>query len=199
MKPFKTALVCGRFQHIHVGHERVIDTALAVADTVLVLIGSSQESGTERNPFSADFRAELIKTVYSEEIYEDRIIIGKLPDMTTEDDIRPEWGLWVLKHAREHLLNDPEVMVYGNDENREGWFDPKDIQYISRLIVSRATIPISATQMREYLVKNNFWGWGIFANTKLRPKFHEIRTELLKVPYYAERWEEFIATRQTSI
>ena len=51
-KPYDCGVVCGRFQTFHIGHESLIDTALRLCDRVLILIGSAQEYGTERNPLT---------------------------------------------------------------------------------------------------------------------------------------------------
>lgn len=52
MKVYDTGLICGRFQTFHKGHERLVDTGLLLCDRLLILIGSAQECGTERNPFN---------------------------------------------------------------------------------------------------------------------------------------------------
>lgn len=48
-KPYDTGLVVGRFQTFHIGHQRLIETALTLCDRVLILVGYAQECGTERN------------------------------------------------------------------------------------------------------------------------------------------------------
>lgn len=54
----------GRFQPLHNGHVRVIDTALSLAKDVLVLIGSSNRSRDSRNPFTFSERAQMINDHY---------------------------------------------------------------------------------------------------------------------------------------
>ena len=49
MKPYDVGVICGRFQTFHIGHESLVNTALTLCDRVLILVGSSQECGTERN------------------------------------------------------------------------------------------------------------------------------------------------------
>lgn len=51
MKQFKKGLILGRFQTLHKGHEYIIDKALDLCEEVLILIGSSDKSGTIENPF----------------------------------------------------------------------------------------------------------------------------------------------------
>ena len=66
MKPYDVGLVCGRFQTFHKGHEKLIDTGLMLCDRLLILIGSAQECGTERNPFNIATRIKMLKTIYGD-------------------------------------------------------------------------------------------------------------------------------------
>jgi bifunctional NMN adenylyltransferase/nudix hydrolase len=181
MKPYDIGLLVGRFQHFHLGHKHLIDTGLTLCDRMLVLIGSSQEWGTLRNPFSVITRNTLIK-----EIYGDSIIIKDLPDMTHENDINPDWGRYVLKHVKESINKLPEIMIYGNDEQRSRWFDMNDIKNIMEVIVPRSTIPISATQMREYLILNETDKWHQYSPAKIHKYYGKLRDELLATEHYKE-------------
>jgi nicotinamide-nucleotide adenylyltransferase len=55
------ALIIGRFQPFHLGHLRLIEEAAKEADHIIIGIGSSQCSGTENNPFTADERRKMIE------------------------------------------------------------------------------------------------------------------------------------------
>ena len=50
-KPFALGILVGRFQTLHAGHQQMIETALSLCDQVGIFVGSSQESGTQKNPF----------------------------------------------------------------------------------------------------------------------------------------------------
>lgn len=50
----------GRFQPFHNGHLRVVRQALSFSDFLVVLIGSAQEQGTVKNPWSWGDRASMI-------------------------------------------------------------------------------------------------------------------------------------------
>ena len=115
MKVYDTGLICGRFQTFHKGHERLVDTGLLLCDRLLILIGSAQECGTERNPFNINTRTKILK-----EIYGDRpeVMIYGLADLTDENDIRPEWGRYLLNNTDRYIHKNPEIMIYGNDESR---------------------------------------------------------------------------------
>lgn len=179
-KPFDLGLVVGRFQHVHVGHEHMINTALRLCDRVLIFVGSSQETGSNpRNPYNVATRIEMIQ-----EIYETNVIVRALPDMTDEDDINPAWGRYVLRNVQQAVYKLPEIMVYCNDEARSGWFDPEDIKGITEVIVSRAHIPISATRLREYLKFNERDLWMKNVNPRLHKHYDRLRAELLATPPY---------------
>lgn len=71
----KTALFVGRFQPLHIGHLKVIEWILKKYDKIIIVIGSSQESNTEKNPFSLKKRKKMIKnTLKSEKIKNYKII-----------------------------------------------------------------------------------------------------------------------------
>jgi cytidyltransferase-like protein len=58
MKKYKVALFIGRFQPFHKGHLYSLEKCLEIAESVIVGVGSSQDSGTENNPWSYDVRKE---------------------------------------------------------------------------------------------------------------------------------------------
>lgn len=180
-KPYDVALVCGRFQHFHAGHSSLVDTALLLADRVLILLGSAQESGTLRNPYDVITRAEIIK-----EIYSDRVIVKPIVDLTNEGDITPDWGKFVLEHCNRYIFKKPEIMVYGNDESRSQWFNKEDIADVTEIIVNRAKLPISATMMREFLKADNRIEWMKYADPKIHKHYDRLRAELLAVSSYNE-------------
>lgn len=57
----KIALFIGRFQPFHNGHLEVIKRISKQYGLIKIVIGSSQESHTRKNPFSAEERKAMIK------------------------------------------------------------------------------------------------------------------------------------------
>lgn len=186
-KPYDIGMVCGRFQTFHKGHERLIDTALLLCDRVLILIGSAQECGTERNPFNINTRTKILK-----EIYGDRpeVMIYGLADMTNENDICPEWGRYLLNNTERYIYKNPELMIYGNDDSRSGWFSKEDLANTAELILNRHEMPISATMIREYMAKDERKEWMKLVNPKLHKMYDELRAELMSIPYYQELYKD---------
>lgn len=186
-KPYDVGVICGRFQTFHIGHESLVDTALKLCDRLLILVGSSQECGTERNPLNIDTRIRMLRAIYGDD---GSIIIKGISDLTNENDIRPEWGRYLLDNIDRYIYKTPELMIYGNDESRSRWFDPEDIKDVTEIIVSRGKIPISATQVRALMVADNRREWQKWVNPKLHKMYDEIRRELMSVPFYTS--EEYL-------
>ena len=81
LKPdFDFLVFIGRFQPFHAGHQAVIDTALARAERVIVLVGSSCQPRTLRNPWTFAEREQCIRTAFPQA--QERLIIAPLLDDT---------------------------------------------------------------------------------------------------------------------
>lgn len=181
LKPYDTGLICGRFQTFHRGHEKLVDTGLLLCDRLLILVGSSQECGTERNPFNIATRMKTLKAIYDDR---PEIMIYGLADLTDENDIRPEWGRYLLDNTDRYIHKNPEIMIYGNDESRSNWFDKKDLANTTELIVNRYNDPISATLVREAMAKDDRKLWMSYVNPRLHKYYDELRAELMSIPFY---------------
>ena len=186
MKPYDVGLICGRFQTFHKGHEKLIETGLLLCDRLLILVGSSQECGTERNPLNINTRTKMLRMVYGDD---PNIMIYGLPDLSNENDIRPEWGRYLLQNADRYIFKNPDVMIYGNDESRSAWFDKSDLKNTTEVIINRNELPISATMLRQYMVEDNRKAWMELVNPRLHKMYDEIRTELMTVDYYKNKKE----------
>lgn len=183
MKPYDVGLICGRFQTFHIGHESLVETGLKLCDRVLILVGSAQEYGTERNPYNINTRTKMLKSIYGDN---SNIMIYGLADMTDENDIRPEWGRYLLDNVDRYIYKAPELMIYGNDESRSKWFAPEDIRDTSEFIVNRGRIPVSATMVREAMVFDRRKEWMSMVNPKLHKMYNELRDELMTVSFYQQ-------------
>lgn len=190
-RPYDTGLIVGRFQTFHKGHQRLVENALKMCDRVLILVGSAQECGTERNPLNVETRIQMIRTVYPDK---DRVIIYPLSDLTNEHDITTDWGRYVLKNVDRYIFKAPELMVYGNDEARSRWFDVEDIKDTSEFIVNRGALPISATMLRAYMVADNRKEWMKWVDPRLHKMYDKIRVELMTVPFYQNMQKDLIDT-----
>lgn len=182
-RAYDTGLLVGRFQTFHKGHQKLVETGLLLCDRLLVLVGSAQECGTERNPLNIETRIQMIRAVYPDD---SRVMIYALSDLSNENDIRPEWGRYVLENVDRYIYKAPELMIYGNDESRSRWFDTEDIKDTSEFIVNRGALPISATMLRELMVKDNRREWMKWVDPKLHKMYDRLHNELMSVPFYQE-------------
>lgn len=180
-RAYDTGLLVGRFQTFHKGHQKLVETGLLLCDRLLVLVGSAQECGTERNPLNIETRIQMIRAVYPDD---SRVMIYALSDLSNENDIRPEWGRYALENVDRYIYKAPELMIYGNDESRSRWFNTEDIKDTSEFIVNRGALPISATMLRELMVKDNRREWMKWVDPKLHKMYDRLRNELMSVPFY---------------
>ena len=160
-----------------------MDAGLSLCDRILILIGSAQESGTERNPFNIATRIDVIRSVYEDN---KRVSVYALPDLTHEDDLSPEWGRYLLDQVDRYIYKAPELMIYGNDEARSRWFDVEDIKDTAEFIIPRSRLPISATMLRDMMVRDERREWMKWVNPKLHKMYDRLRAELMEVPYYSQ-------------
>lgn len=185
--PYDVGFTIGRFQTPHNGHKKLFETGLKLCDRLLILVGSAQECGTERNPFNIATRIKMLKTIYGDN---PNIMIYGLSDLTNENDIRPEWGKYLLENVDRYIYKNPDVMIYGNDESRSGWFDKKDLKNTTEIIINRNELPISATMLRRLMVEDKRKEWMQYVDPRLHKMYDEIRSELLSVEYYKNMLKE---------
>lgn len=186
IKPYDLALYVGRFQPLHLGHISAIETALKICDRVLVLVGSAQESGTVRNPFDTQTRMELIK-----EVFGDKVIVKPLTDLTNENDVNEEWGKYLMGYVKRLMGKAPDIMVYG-DEDVKGWFSDEEMKDTMRIVLPRARVDISATEIREFLLRNDRAKFIQYTHSKTHKHFDTLRGELLSTEPYAIAFENLI-------
>ena len=180
---YDSGLIVGRFQTFHKGHQSLVDAGLSLCDRILIMIGSAQESGTERNPFNIATRIDVIRSVYEDN---KRVSVYALPDLTHEDDLSPEWGRYLLDQVDRYIYKAPELMIYANDEARSRWFDVEDIKDTAEFIIPRSRLPISATMLRDMMVRDERREWMKWVNPKLHKMYDRLRAELMEVPYYSQ-------------
>lgn len=192
-KAFKLGFVIGRFQHLTRGHLRMINAGLSACEHLLLLVGSSQEVVTERNPYSLKTRLDVIREVFPVHIQEEKLLLGHIDDMTNENDVCFEWGDYVLGRVdmwRQHYSLEYKIdcMIYGNDEERLGWYRPESVEGVSQIILSRPEVDVSATKVRKFLAEHKLGDWqdNVPYAISNRQWFNRLQEELLYVPHYKE-------------
>ncbi|MBR5154416.1 MAG: adenylyltransferase/cytidyltransferase family protein [Alphaproteobacteria bacterium] len=110
-----------RCQPFHIGHDRLIKKMLEECQYATVVIGSAQESGTEKNPLPYFTRKKMIQNVYrSKEEYNRLRILG------VKDVINASWANYVLEAIKKDQPSLPSIdIIYVGDINEYQVF--KDI------------------------------------------------------------------------
>ena len=178
MKPYKFALLLGRFQVLHLGHTDMLKKASEVADCVGVLIGSAQESGTEKNPLTYEQRKRALEAVFG-----DTVTVFPLPDIGVGNNAK--WGDYVLDQTESLFGRLPDVFVSGREQRRVDWFDNPRGLGIAELYVPK-TVPISATEMRAYLREDRREAWQSYSDPRLWPLYEEQRAAVLATVGHTE-------------
>jgi cytidyltransferase-like protein len=171
-KPYRLGIIVGRFQTFHTGHESMIDKAVQLCEKVGVFVGSSQEQGTMKNPFSYSERERILRKVFG-----DKIEIYPLPDVGLGNNSK--WGDYVLKNVKKRFDCLPDIIISGKEGRRIDWFDSEEGFSIAELYVPK-TIYISATTMREHLINDDFTSFKVYTNEILWDEYENFRNTVLK-------------------
>lgn len=177
-KRFELCLILGRYNHFHNGHKMLVEIGRVLSKKTLILIGSSNISGTIRNPYKVELRKKIISELYGKC---DDVIISELEDLTNENDISFEWGDYLLENSTKIAGQKPDLMIYGKDESRKGWFRSDAVKDVTELVVSRNKIEVSATYLRSLLAQDNFEIWSKYVPNEVHKFYKELREELSKI------------------
>lgn len=170
-KPFKLGIIVGRFQTIHSGHEMMINKAVSLCDEVGIFVGSSQEQGTAKNPYSYELRERLLSKLFG-----DSVRIFPLPDIGVGNVSK--WGDYVLEQVYERFGKYPDLLVSGKESRRISWFDNADGMNISELYIPKS-IDISASEMRDFLIDNDFEEWKKYTNPAIWDEYDFLREAVI--------------------
>lgn len=153
----------GRFQPFHFGHKRVIELALEQANQVLILVGSSYQPRTIKNPFTYDERRLMIESSM-EPTEIDRISIAPIRDYLYNDqkwlaqvqqiiEGRRTGGSHVHTSAggNDYVAHPKNVKIgiIGYDKDDSSWYLTAFPQYTFVNVGRNYNDTIDATQIRD--------------------------------------------------
>lgn len=170
-KPYTLGVLVGRFQGLHAGHADMIAKAIELCETVGVFVGSAQESGTSKNPFSYETRRELLITLFG-----GKIQVYPLADIGVGNNAT--WGNYVLENIRKHFGRTPDLLISGKEARRQAWFDSAEGLSAAELYVPKS-IDISASTMREWFIQDEREKWQAYTDPLLWEKYDELRAQVL--------------------
>jgi nicotinamide-nucleotide adenylyltransferase len=137
-------LIVGRFQPMHKGHLSVIREVLRKCDELIIVIGSAEESHTDKNPFTAGERYQMILSSLTEDERR-RVLIVPIRDVN-------RYSVWV-NHVESYLP--PFDEVYSNSDLTRSLFEQAG--YAVRKTKAYNPKNYSATEVRRRIVAGESW------------------------------------------
>lgn len=137
-------LMVGRFQPFHKGHLAVIREILSKCDDLVIVIGSAEESHTEKNPFTAGERYQMLISSLTED-ERARVHIIPLRDVN-------RYSVWV-NHIESYVP--PFDEVFSNSDLTRSLF--KEAGYEVSKTKAYNSKEYSATEIRKRIVSGRKW------------------------------------------
>lgn len=115
----------GRFSPFHKGHLATIDNALKYGKKVIILIGSSFQPRTIKNPWTWEERKKMIDSVYFHRMIPNgdngnlRIIIKPLADYTYNDQ---QWFASVQQIVSNITLDNKNIAITGYNKDSSSYY-----------------------------------------------------------------------------
>lgn len=143
MQKYDLLVFIGRFQPFHMGHKRVVELALQQARQVLILVGSSHQARTIKNPFTFDERRLMIESCMEPTEIE-RIIIRSIKDQLYNDS---KW----LSQVQDiiNLYSKGKVGIIGYVKDASSWYLKALPQYDFIDVGANYNENIDATKIRD--------------------------------------------------
>ena len=151
-KRYKLAVLIGRYEPIHNGHLAIFNQARAIAENVHVLIGSSYQPRTIKNPFTFKERYSMIVSCLAHAGFSGaQTAVSPIRDYSYNDN------LWIQEVQNvittcDPNITDSEIVILGHEKDESSWylrafpnwaFEPLDG------FVEHGSRPIDATKIRE--------------------------------------------------
>lgn len=157
-REFELAVIIGRFQPLHNGHEELLFKALENANKVLVLVGSSNKPRSLKNPFTYEERKGLLLSFCeANDVDSDRLIIEPLLDFDYRDHLWVQHTWDTLTRVQDTLnLHYSEICIMSSNKDNDADIR-KSALYDDRMgyinMEPRSGLysnTLSATAVREY-------------------------------------------------
>lgn len=159
-------LVVGRFQPFHKGHLAVIREVLKQCDDLILVIGSAEESHTEKNPFTAGERYQMIISSLTDA---ERARVHVIPVRDVN-----RYSVWV-NHVESYVP--PFDIVFSNSDLTRSLFSQAGYQ-VRRTKAYNPRV-YSATEIRRRIVSGEKWEHLVPATVARMLKAMDARQRLL--------------------
>lgn len=139
----------GRFQPLHNAHVEIIQKAAELAEKVIVVVGSTNQPRTFKNPFSFEEREYLIQNIFMG--LETELIIEPNYDTIYNDNA---WVLRVQNIVAQHTAENSKVAIIGHKKDETSFYLDMFPQW--ELVEVDLIEELSASQIRELYFKKDF-------------------------------------------
>lgn len=194
-KKFKVAVVIGRHQISHVGHELLKRRALEIAEQVIIIIGSSFQSRNPRNPFKWTERREMILSTLSEED-KARTVCVPIRDYYNDDRWNAEVKRIVGEYASQDIAlvghkKERDIDTYYLDNFQEWSYLPVesdikiDASELRSIYFEAEDVDVSLSAISDWIlppVKQFLKAWS------LRAEYRELVKEYKQVKHEQDLW-----------
>lgn len=189
----------GRFQPFHIGHAQVIKTALELSKNIVVLVGSSNQPRTIKNPWTFHERVAMIFDGLELDVRDkSRVSCAPLRDRMYNDQ---KWAAGVQQAVNERLRLDgatnPRIGIIGHNKDESSYYLKMFPQW--ELVEHEMNEQVSATDLRSlYFEGKNlkflkalvpagtYLYLETFSNTK---EFSKLIHEYEFINKYKRQWE----------
>ncbi len=142
----KRGLFVGRFNPFHLGHLQAVEDILRREDEIIIAIGSTQQSHTFTDPFTAGERVLMIHEALKEaKISLDKVFIVTVPDIFRN----PVW----VSHLRSYCP--PFTRVYTSNSHTRRLFEEAGIEVKSTELHNRANY--KGSEIRKLMFDGLNW------------------------------------------
>lgn len=201
-KKYDFGIVIGRFQPFHLAHQNLIKHSLALAERVIIILGSARSASDVKNPFTPAMREEIIRACFPEDA--DRLIFRSVRDYPYNDHV---WTAEVQNIVGE-IADEKEnakISIVGFFKDRSSYYLNLFPQWSFEefYVADKKLLNLNASQIREkYFTESDDWkeflpvqaatALEIFKQTedfpKLQKEFEYLRkykadTRFVGVPY----------------
>lgn len=194
MKQYHTAVIIGRFQIPHLGHEYLFKKASEIAENLVILVGSVGQPKTPKNPFSFDDRKNMIEPLLPKGT---SYHILPVRDQKYNNN---NWVVDVVNKVNSTLPKrwsdfPPKVAIVGHKKDNTSFYLDLFPQW--KLIDVEHHKTINATQVRDNLFKFPSAGVSFVSEPvkeflekwKYTDEFRNLQEEWFFIEEYKDKWK----------
>lgn len=192
-KRYKRVVLIGRFEPTHRGHLANYLKAIDIAERVIILVGSSFQPRTPKNPFTFAERKQMIQGSIAQVKPSADVAIYPLRDFKYSNNA---WIANVQKLVKEDSpdIPDQDIAILGFDKDDSSWYNHAfpEWDFVGlEGYVEYGSRPIDATKIRELY----FEGHLDYLTGTLPPYVFEYLQSWAETPEYRNMVEEYVFYR----